>query len=370
MSYQCLGGDNYRVKLVLYRDCFAGGAAFDSADSSLFVGTVTLYEGDSTTPLLVNGSDQINLDPPEVSPITQVNSGNFCQSPNGNLCLEQGVYLFDVTLPVTNEPIHVVYQRCCRAWASTNIVDPGITGMTFAITITPAARNVCNDSPDFDKNPMVCAFLPNSSFHYDHSAVDLEGDSLVYSFCTPFTGGGPNTANATGPGGVAPNPDMPPPFEPIVFDTLYSAFVPIPGNPPYGIDPSTGEVTGSPNIPGAFVYGICVDEYRNGQLLSTVRLESIHYIIGDPVPTKELYKEQETFQVVPNPVRGIAFFELPESSNVYTIELFDLNGKIWKTQSNVASGRQQLSTDGLTAGVYYLRVFTDDRFLFSRLVVL
>ncbi|MFM7902766.1 MAG: PKD domain-containing protein, partial [Bacteroidota bacterium] len=41
------------------------------------------------------------------------------------------------------------------------------------------------------------------------------------------------------------------------------------GGTPLTIDPATGELTAIPNTLGQFVIGICVSEYRNGQLLST-----------------------------------------------------------------------------------------------------
>ena len=47
--------------------------------------------------------------------------------------------------------------------------------------------------------------------------------------------------------------------------------VPIPGNPALSIDPITGMITGVATQTGQFVVGICVSEYDNGVLKSTVR---------------------------------------------------------------------------------------------------
>ena len=42
-------------------------------------------------------------------------------------------------------------------------------------------------------------------------------------------------------------------------------------DPSLGIDPNTGELTCTPTMPGQYAIGICVEEYRDGVLLSMVR---------------------------------------------------------------------------------------------------
>lgn len=43
------------------------------------------------------------------------------------------------------------------------------------------------------------------------------------------------------------------------------------GGVPLQIDSKTGEITATPNLVGQFLVGVCVEEYRDGVLLSTVR---------------------------------------------------------------------------------------------------
>ncbi len=45
------------------------------------------------------------------------------------------------------------------------------------------------------------------------------------------------------------------------------------------IDPQTGLLTGTPDIIGVFVVGVCAKEYRNGQLISTTRRD-FQYVVG------------------------------------------------------------------------------------------
>ena len=44
-----------------------------------------------------------------------------------------------------------------------------------------------------------------------------EGDQLVYEFCTPFLGGGLNFDMPEAANGIAPDPDQPPPYDPVQF---------------------------------------------------------------------------------------------------------------------------------------------------------
>ena len=121
-----------------------------------------------------------------------------------------------------------------------------------------------NSDPSYDLVPplFLCAGRP---FTYDHSATDKDGDSLYYSFYTPYDG-----ENAAGPldptftNNVAI-------FTPIKWVTGYSATNPLGGNPLI-LNPSTGLLEGTPSTLGQFVVGIMVKEYRNGKYMSqTIR---------------------------------------------------------------------------------------------------
>ncbi|HHM21513.1 MAG TPA: PKD domain-containing protein [Bacteroidetes bacterium] len=267
MTYVCNGNGKYTFTLKLYRDCFSSGALFDSAPGGT-LGTVTVYRGSSNTPFPVNGQSTIILDPPVITNVLP-NLSNPCLDPPANICVEEGVYVFELDLPVSSESYHIVYQRCCRNGTITNISNPEGTGETFYIELTAAAQGACNDSPVFNDFPpiVICAGEP---IDFDHSATDPDGDVLVYELCRPFVGGGPDEMNPQSPGGVAPDPDLPPPYSSVSFVSPFSYSNPMPANPALAIDPNTGLLTGLPGATGQYVVGVCVKEYRNGQLLSTV----------------------------------------------------------------------------------------------------
>jgi len=275
-SYECLGGGDYRFTLRLYRDCAGGGAQFDGGPGAPFVATVSIYEGNSNVPI------NIELGPPSIMDVDPEISNPCLVIPPG-ICVEEGVYIFTRNLPLSSESYHITYQRCCRNNSITNLVDPGGSGATYTIELTPEAQSLCNNSPSFNKIPpiIICA---GEDINYDFSASDVDGDSLEYYLCTPFLGGGTNQTQFTLPNGVAPNPDMPPPYNPVFFVAPYSFLNPLGGNPPLSIDPSTGLISGVPDQLGQFVVGVCVEEYRNGQLLSVSRRD-FQFNVADCEPT-------------------------------------------------------------------------------------
>lgn len=268
ISYECLGNGQYRFTMKIYRDCSNPlGDNFDTnAPIAVFRGNEAPYETILTTTA------------PLDFPITSIppNNDNPCLILPPNVCVEEGVYVFNLTLPVSDETYHIVYQRCCRNNTINNIIAPGESGATYVMELTPEAQSLCNDSPVFNDFPpvVICAGQP---LVFDHSATDVDGDQLVYELCSPLLGAGVvgylEPGNPSGCDGFRPNPPCAPPFENVNFLVPnYSAINPLGGNPPaIAIDPVTGIITGTPTILGQFVVGICVSEYRNGTLLSVMR---------------------------------------------------------------------------------------------------
>lgn len=268
ITYVCLGDGNYIFTMKIFRDCSdITGADFDSKPLTPTTGTVSIYRGNEQ-----NEFANIILNPPAVTSI-QPNLSNPCLFAPPSVCVEQGVYTFQINLPVADVSYHIVYQRCCRNVTINNVVDPGDIGATYTMELTPLAQQVCNNSPTFNDFPpiVICA---GEDINFDHSATDPDGDQLVYELCTPYEGGGPDGMIAPFSfTGVAPNPDAPPPFNNVTFSPPFSFDNPLGGNSPLSIDPNTGLITGVPQIQGQFVVCVSVKEFRNGELLSVDRRE-------------------------------------------------------------------------------------------------
>jgi gliding motility-associated-like protein len=185
-----------------------------------------------------------------------------------------------IELPANPEGYIIAYQRCCRIAGIVNVQNSGAVGNTFTIKIPgsgvmPGAET--NSSPVFLVNDtaVVCA---GSYFQYSFAATDPNNDSLTYTFCAAYNGadsGPPNPPQST-----------PPPFSTIPYASPYA------GSQPMGsgvtINRTTGLISGNaPNVPGQYVLCVCVNEFRNGTLISTTRKE-LHVTVGDCDPLQAI----------------------------------------------------------------------------------
>ena len=272
MYYQCQGyGKNgtdstsrrYKITIELYRDKFGNGAGFDTPlGYTIYRKVKNNYEI-----YKINNRNEVNVNLNGAPNLIQ-NPTYKCLVLPGNIGVEVGIYESYIDLPIYNDEYVIVWQRCCRNYTITNIVSPNSTGVTYTISISAEAQLSCNSSPRFKNFPptVVCV---NNPLSFDHSAIDDDGDLLIYDLCAPLHGGG---LSNIGCDMIIPNPDCPPPFEEVNFRLpYYSPQNPMGGNPAVTINSITGLITGEPNDVGQFVVGVCVHEYRNGILLSTVQ---------------------------------------------------------------------------------------------------
>ncbi|HZV68095.1 MAG TPA: gliding motility-associated C-terminal domain-containing protein [Saprospiraceae bacterium] len=257
LTYRCLGGGIYELKLTMRRDCLNGG---DNAqfDDPAYIG---MYDGITHQPikdilgypdgwLLLNYNDDDTLNEFVVSD---------CSVVSGDVCVHTTMYVQSFILPYRASGYTLAYQRCCRNMTLNNIVDPLNTGMTIVAELSGLAQQECNSSPQFLAYPNVyiCA---NKDIDFDHHAVDFEGDSLVYSLCTPYAGG--DIINNQ------PKPASNPPYDLVTWKTPYNLSNLL-GGVPLKIDVNTGKLSGKPNAVGQYVIGICVTAYKRGTNLIT-----------------------------------------------------------------------------------------------------
>ncbi len=277
MTYECLGASpgipnsqRYLITMIIYRDCALDGTSqqggsFDSdanADPNrTAIGTVSVYRGSTMTEFtnVILGQPIISIVEPDI--------GNPCLVIPPSVCVQQGIYTFTLDLPISTQRYTITYQRCCRNPTITNILLPATVGATYFIHITPEAQAVCNNSPIFDNFPpiVLCA---NEYFELPMGATDADGDRLVYYLCSPVEGG----SNVQGQ--IAPDPDAPPPYDPVNFNAPnFTAQQPLGPGALFTYDSETGLLSGTPQLQGQFVVGICIDEFRGDTLLSSTKRE-------------------------------------------------------------------------------------------------
>lgn len=235
LTYECLGGNQYRITVKFYRDCAGVNAP---GTVTIDLSSASCNQNFTTTLNPLPGTGQ------EVTPIcsslqTQCNGGTY---PG----VQEWVYEGVVTLPAACVDWVFSFTLCCRNNAITTINNPG--GENIYIEANLDNLNYpCNSSPVFS-NPPVPFVCVGQQYCFNHGATDPDGDSLAYYLIAPQTG--PATTVTYLPG--------------------YSATQPLQSSTAITIDPLTGDICMTPTLIEVTVMAVLVEEYRNGVLIGTI----------------------------------------------------------------------------------------------------
>ena len=259
MTYRHISGRKFEIRLSLRRDCFNGSVEAQFDDPA----NIAIYNSEGK---LLNYLGFQGILQPKFNNDDTLNEilKTECEVIGGDVCVHTTTYIDTVELPFLTGGYLFVYQRCCRNKTLTNVLDPEFTGATYTLRITEDALRYNNSSPKFVAWPpiYICGDRP---LVFNHSAIDAEGDSIVYSLCAPYQGGDTSNSKPT----VAARP----PYKTIVYRQPYSLFNLLGNSPALAIDRNTGILTGTPDptVTGQYLVGVCMSEFRNGRLLSEIR---------------------------------------------------------------------------------------------------
>lgn len=262
ITYKCLGNDSFEIKLSVYRDCFNGVPEFDDpAALGILDGNFQLL-----------GFDTIQFNEQDDTLVIYLN--NPCLTRPPDICVHRTTYTIRIKLEPRPGGYYLVYQRCCRNKLIRNIPSPEDVGITIISQVTEEAIAQCNNSAVYNNWPPL-AICVHEPIDFDHSASDPEGDSLAYRLCTPLNGASPSNP--------MPQPPFPGPYVEVIWQSPYD-LSDLLGGDPLKIDPHTGFMTGIPNTIGNFVVGVCVDEFRDGTIISTTRRDFQYNVADCGVP--------------------------------------------------------------------------------------
>jgi gliding motility-associated-like protein len=261
-------GNNYTysVTLLLYRDHNSNGAQLDNLAS---IGIYNKATGASvwTNNVPLSDTTHQNLSAPDP-----------CINNPPSIWYDVGRYTFTVTLPGIAEGYVIAYQRCCRIAGINNLLSSSNLGATYTAQIpgtNTGASHPSNNSARFTGKDTVVVCAGNS-FCYDFGANDPDGDSLVYYFCTAFTGGTTTNPAPSPPASPMPNTDGS--YPAVSYAAPYNADAPL-GNQ-ISLDPTTGMLCGIAPDAGIYVVTVCVGEYRDGKLIAIQR-KDLQIKVGD-----------------------------------------------------------------------------------------
>ena len=253
--YNYLGNGDYQLKLKVWRDCNSTTQFDDPAIVNVYDNTNTLrYTFQMYSPQTTFINPNVN---------------NPCMIFPPGVCVEMAVYTMTVNLPPIPGGYTLSYQRCCRNNSIVNLSDPGNTGVTYIANIPDPVTNGFNSSPEFTNYPQIVICV-NEPIVFDHSAIDPDGDSLVYSMCTPYQGG--DAAN--------PNPAFAPPYQNVVWQNPFNQANQLGGFPALSINSQTGLMTGTPGSLGNFVVGVCVTVGVGVGANTLTSIPKSHNIVG------------------------------------------------------------------------------------------
>ena len=274
----------YEITLKLYIDCNQNAPGQLETEVPITIFRSSSNTEDQTIIAPMSFEDFIRYDP---------NSNPCISNAPTDVCYRLRYFTKRVTLSNIPGGYTLAWQRCCRINGIQNVSAPsdsyGVTCVanipgTNVAGVTDAFKN---SSPQFDPRDAV-AICYGSYFTFDFSAVDSDTnsvgkltDSLVYSLCEAYNGGGqgnswPNVPN--------PNPANNPPYNAINYSSGYSGTTPM--GPNATIDPKTGILSGiAPDVEGQYVVKACVSEYRNNVLIN-VHHKEIHIRVSDCIPLK------------------------------------------------------------------------------------
>lgn len=235
--------NDFQIQVRVFRFCGSGAASMP-----LNV-TVNMYN--KTTNGFIN-----TYSLPRVVLTPNLPFGDNCFTPQG-LCIDEGIFTLNVTIPDNPSGYYLSYQVCCRNAGILNIATPASAGMTFYCEIPdPANLQAQNNSnPDFGPYPLDAYLCVNNIKNFSFNVTDPDGDSLAYSLLTPLN----NTPNGAGP------------YNPINWAGGFSLANIVGGTPPMSINAQTGVITASPGLIGAYVFAVRVEEFRNGIKIGETR---------------------------------------------------------------------------------------------------
>lgn len=176
LIYECKSGAPTNVYVFTfnwYRDCTdVNNAPFDSVVYLTIYDTLENWI--ASVPMLLPPTDTLD---------NETYAECFFAPPT--VCVENAIYRGAYTFGPAFDPggYLISFQRCCRNDDIDNLVAPLSTGASWYVTI-PDTSVFCNRSAYFKNYPPTIICL-DRQMRYDNSAIDPDGDSLVYYICEP-----------------------------------------------------------------------------------------------------------------------------------------------------------------------------------------
>jgi len=268
-----ISGNTYRINLILYFDKLNGSPG--ARDNNVVAAIYRKRDNQFMQNVSFDNPSETNVSytQPECS--------------RGEIVTSKLVYSAQVVLSDSryNDPqgYYIVWERCCRNYAITNIysenpdVSSRAAGQTFYLEFPPVVKN---GQPFYNSSPRLFPPLndyacPRKPYYVDFAGVDDDGDSLVYSLVTPLT-----THSI-----LALPPLQPAPYPLVTWRNPFSLENVLNGDPDLAIS-IDGFLTATPSQQGLYVFAVKCDEYREGVKIGETRRD-FQMLVVDVCPRAE-----------------------------------------------------------------------------------
>lgn len=248
---------HYKITMVLYQDCHSGVPDALIQDNPAFWG---IYQTGNTTPFIKDSTVWLTSQTHLV-----LDFGETCvytDSIDNIACVQKSVFEKDLFLPPSPTGYTISYQRCCRSKEVLNFIEPDQIGITNFCLIPPGIPT--NSSAVFAGDPPFASCI-NQRRRYWMNAVDIDGDSLSYTFDTCYIG---STA-----ADIKPWPPLPLPYSMAPYITGFDVNHPLGFSSEAAYLADSGLIILNPDTTGIFVIGVACHEWRAGSLINTTRME-------------------------------------------------------------------------------------------------
>src|ERR1051325_11589753 len=186
ISYQCLGGDSFLVRLNFYRDC---GGILPSTTADINLASVTCgYNAIYTLPLVTNTPSGNNPDTLDNKICDSLAASSTCHNGGTIPGVEIWAYEDVIHLPLQCADWVISFSLCCRNDSVTNLLNPGSYDLYVEAKLNNT-NGLCNNSPVFTSDPVPYRCLLPAT--YNHGVVDPDGDSLAFTLINPLSAGTP-----------------------------------------------------------------------------------------------------------------------------------------------------------------------------------
>ncbi len=252
--FRCLGNGQYQLIFTCYYSCEQGSST--PYDPSLI--TFSLNSTCSGVPTSLTASSTLSSAPdtlPLYCPGVRTTCSYYASgsgtipagTPDGTMFVN---YISDPFTIPAGCTVTAEIDQGSRNAAVTNLVGASGYDLDIVASVTTPANGNCQNNPEFAAYP-VNVFCVNQNANFSQGAIDLSGDSLVYTLINPRTAGGASIPFQTGC--TATNPFGAP--------TRYASV--------FTFDTRTGNINFTPTQTGNYVLAVRVDAYHGGVLVSS-----------------------------------------------------------------------------------------------------